>query len=95
MATRNWPRFSRLLLPGEGGYESLRSAWRIPHLLEFRVGDAGRHADLEDLARLQDAQALQLVHDISGRIRFETQHDVKEEEEDRGVAVPERKRVII
>ena len=36
------------------------------HLLELGVGDAGGHADLEHLARLQNTQALQLLHHVPG-----------------------------
>lgn len=36
------------------------------YLLELSVGDSGGHADLKHLARLQDTQALQLIHHVTG-----------------------------
>lgn len=35
------------------------------YLLELGVGDSGGHTDLKHLARLQDTQALQLIHHIT------------------------------
>lgn len=36
------------------------------HLLQLRVGHPSWHSDLEHFARLQDAEALKLVHDVPG-----------------------------
>lgn len=45
------------------------------HLLELGVGNASGHSDLEHLTRLQDAEALKLVHDIPDSTKKNGQHD--------------------
>lgn len=57
----------------------MRRVRDFSHLLQLCVRDTSGHADLEHLARLQDPEALELVHHVPGAMEHKTTRQISRE----------------